>query len=148
MESIVRPAIQKFQICTDSSKKKWYQTWEHKRTGTKPEEKGELTALASSPRDPAEIRSSAIPIYSKLPFGKAHSEGFVQEEPAAGEPRYLPTPPLREPLPERVCAYHPLNELFPQHPLRDDSLPLLTHQLCCTQGSGIEIGKDVFCYVI
>lgn len=42
----------------------------------------------------------------------------------------LPLMSLRQAFPEWVGADHAFNELLPQHTLRDDPLPFLTHKLC------------------
>lgn len=56
--------------------------------------------------------------------------------------------PLGEALPEGVCAHHALDQLLPEHALRDDPLPLLTHQLRRAQGPRVQERQDVLRYVV
>lgn len=60
----------------------------------------------------------------------------------------LPLVSLGQAFPERISSDHAFNELLPQHTLRDDPLPLLTYQLCCTQRACIQERQDVLRYVI
>lgn len=62
--------------------------------------------------------------------------------------QFIPRSSLRKSLPLTVCEDFSFDQFLPQVALRDDPVPLLAHQLCCAQGLGIQVGKDVLCYVI
>lgn len=55
---------------------------------------------------------------------------------------------FRQAFPQRISAHHPLNELLPQHAVGDDPVPLATHQLGSAQGTCVQKGQDVLCYVL
>lgn len=55
---------------------------------------------------------------------------------------------LGEAFPERVGSHHALDQLLPQHSLRNDALPLLTHQLGRTQRARVQERQDVLRYVV
>lgn len=55
---------------------------------------------------------------------------------------------FRQAFPKRVGPDHSLNELLPQHTLRDYPLPLFTYQLCSAKRTCIQKRQDVLCNVI
>lgn len=59
-----------------------------------------------------------------------------------------PAASVRQPPPQTVRIHFPLYQLLPQHPLRDDTTPLLAHKLRRAQRASVQERQNVLRYMI
>lgn len=103
---------------------------------------------------PALTPPAPTPDHSSFPVHLANLPAFLSNrtDPGSKLPfstrTNLPPSSFWKSLPQGVSAHHSLDQLLPKHSFRDHALPFFTHQLCGTQRPGVQVGKNVFCYVI
>lgn len=60
-----------------------------------------------------------------------------------GGTKILPSSPLRQPPPDGVSSHFPLDQLLPQHPLRNDPIPFLAHEFGRIERVSVQVGQNI-----